>query len=588
MIDKAVSATCTETGLTEGKHCSVCGKVLVAQQTVEATGHTASEWIVDKEATYEADGSKHKECTVCREVLETSTIPMLTHSYTSVVTAPTCTEQGYTTHICSDCGDSYVDTYVDATGHSYGKWYETKTPTCTAIGTERRDCGDCGHYEERSVAALGHDEIDHSAKAPTCTEIGWYSYVTCSRCDYTTYVEIKSLGHEYSSAVTKPDCENGGYTTHTCSRCGDSYTDSKTDALGHTEVIDKAVSATCTETGLTEGKHCSVCGKVLVAQQTVEATGHTFGKWYETKTPTCTAKGEEKRECANCDHFETRTVDKIAHTYTTVVTKPTCTKQGYTTHTCICGDSYVDTYIEAAGHSFTNYVSDGNATFEADGTKTAVCDNGCGIKDTVTDEGSKLKHNDITSEIYAVKDNLISGISVKTTVKELKESVNETGYVRVVKDGKVVADNTALATGMKIQLMNGTEVVKEVTVVVTGDTNGDGNISVTDMISVKAHILEKSTLTDAYGKAGDTNGDGKISITDFIQIKAHILGKSSLEKRSVKAIDTVTYNAALVQEPAPKKETAKAETVYTVCVADFLVPAKNTFLMWVLPIKRSF
>ncbi|MBR4852122.1 MAG: dockerin type I repeat-containing protein, partial [Clostridia bacterium] len=241
-----------------------------------------------------------------------------------------------------------------------------------------------------------------------------------------------------------------GYTSHTC-KCGDNYVDTY-----------------------------------------VEATGHTYGEWHTTVAPTCTKAGEEKRECNNCDCFETNE-------------------------------------IEATGHSFTNYVSDGNATLEADGTKTAVCDNGCGKKDTVTDEGSKLEFNDITSNIFEVKDNFISGISVKTTVKELKEAVNETGYVRVVKDGKVVEDNTALATGMKVQLMNGNEVVKEVTVVVTGDTNGDGNISVTDMISVKAHILKKSTLTGAYAKAGDTNGDGGISITDFIQIKAHILGKSSLE-----------------------------------------------------------
>ena len=226
--------------------------------------------------------------------------------------------------------------------------------------------------------------------------------------------------------------------------------------------------------------------------------------------------------------------------------------------------------------------------FRQNRAKTAVCDNGCGKKDTVTDEGSKLEFNDITSDIFEVKDNFISGISVKTTVKELKESVNETGYVRVVKDGKVVEDNTSLATGMKIQLMNGTEVLKEVTVVVTGDTNGDGNISVTDMISVKAHILKKSTLTDAYGEAGDTNGDGSISITDFIQIKAHILGKSSLEKKSVKTVDTVKYNAAPAQEPAPKKETAKTESVYNVYTADFLVPARFVFLAGTETIKRSF
>ena len=142
--------------------------------------------------------------------------------------------------------------------------------------------------------------------------------------------------------------------------------------------------------------------------------------------------------------------------------------------------------------------------------------------------------------------------------------------------------------------MNGSEVLKEITVVVTGDTNGDGNISVTDMISVKAHILKKSTLTDAYSEAGDTNGDGSISITDFIQIKAHVLGKSSLEKTTVKTYSADKYNAAPVAveeivNPAPKKEVAlTSDSVCCMCIADFLVPAKFVFTTGTEVIKRSF
>jgi endo-1,4-beta-xylanase len=67
-----------------------------------------------------------------------------------------------------------------------------------------------------------------------------------------------------------------------------------------------------------------------------------------------------------------------------------------------------------------------------------------------------------------------------------------------------------------------------VTVIVTGDVNGDGKITVTDMIATKSHLLGKSKFTGAAEKAADTNGDGKISITDFIQLKAHILGKSAV------------------------------------------------------------
>ena len=78
--------------------------------------------------------------------------------------------------------------------------------------------------------------------------------------------------HTYESTVTQPTCTEKGYTTYTCT-CGDSYTGNEVAALGHTEVTDKAVAATCTEPGLTEGTRCSVCEEVLVKQETVPATG---------------------------------------------------------------------------------------------------------------------------------------------------------------------------------------------------------------------------------------------------------------------------------------------------------------------------
>ena len=153
------------------------------------------------------------------------------HSYTSVVTAPSCTEKGYTTHTCT-CGDSYVDSYTDALGHSYGAWKQTKAPTCTAAGIETRTCTRCSASETRDINALGHDIKHHAAKAATCTEKGWAAYDTCSRCNYSTYKEIAATGHHHNAVVTAPTCTAKGYTTHTCA-CGDSYKDSYTNALGH-------------------------------------------------------------------------------------------------------------------------------------------------------------------------------------------------------------------------------------------------------------------------------------------------------------------------------------------------------------------
>ena len=282
VIDKAVAATCTETGLTEGKHCDRCGTVLVAQETVGALGHD------------------HK----------------------AVVTAPTCTAQGYTTHTCSRCGDQYVDAYVSANGHTYGSWSIVRAEGCTETGEKKRECTVCGHTETAEIPAGGHKIEAVTGKAPTCTEDGISAGGKCSVCGITLAAgeKIEKLGHDYGDwyAVTIADCTTAGVEQQNCKRDNcDHFRQREIPALGHIEVIDKAVAATCTETGLTEGKHCDRCGTVLVAQETVGALGH--------------------------DHKA-------------VVTAPTCTAQGYTTHTCSrCGDQYVDAYVSANGHTYGSW-----------------------------------------------------------------------------------------------------------------------------------------------------------------------------------------------------------------------------------------
>ena len=75
VVDVAVPATCKDTGLTEGSHCSVCNEVLVTQTTIPKNDdHSSSNWIIDTKATCKAEGEKHKECTVCKKVLESEKI----------------------------------------------------------------------------------------------------------------------------------------------------------------------------------------------------------------------------------------------------------------------------------------------------------------------------------------------------------------------------------------------------------------------------------------------------------------------------------------------------------------------------------
>ena len=77
VTDKGYPATCTTAGKTDGSHCSVCNTVIKAQTVINATGHKSSGWIVDKTASIGVKGSKHRECTVCKKVLETAEIPAL-------------------------------------------------------------------------------------------------------------------------------------------------------------------------------------------------------------------------------------------------------------------------------------------------------------------------------------------------------------------------------------------------------------------------------------------------------------------------------------------------------------------------------
>lgn len=123
----------------------------------------------------------------------------------------------------------------------------------------------------------------------------------------------------------------------------------------------------------------------------------------------------------------------------------------------------------------------------------------------------------------------ISKITVGTTVSTLLSYLNEKEYVDVFdKNGSNLSGEKILATGMTAGIVDDGTVVKRYTIVVTGDTNGDGKINITDMIAVKACTLKKSDLSGAYEKAGDVNGDGKINITDFIKVKATTLKKDTI------------------------------------------------------------
>ena len=151
--------------------------------------------------------------------------------------------------------------------HAWTEIRITEYPTCTEKGTRKGTCT-CGETTTWDIDALGHTPIVDKAVAPTCSVAGLTEGKHCSACS-----EILIAQETVPSLPHTPGAEATCTTSQYCTVC---YTELDM-AWGHWEVIDAAISPTCTEPGLTEGAHCGVCAEVLQAQVAVDPRGHTPG-----------------------------------------------------------------------------------------------------------------------------------------------------------------------------------------------------------------------------------------------------------------------------------------------------------------------
>ena len=334
------AATCTETGLTDGTKCSDCGTIITAQQTIAALGHDWNDGVITTEPGCETTGVKtytcqndasHTKtetvaatghnyvdgvCSACgkeQPVVSGPTVPTvnadtvyqkltsLTNQYTYVVLASgnytathgtnpgvingswtevdngwkySTTAQLWVVEKISDSSNYYIyyvdgdnvyylngtgtDNYPITSATKDTQWAITFTDTTANLSIASGTVGNASNRVNLKIEKDNGPKLETSAQAMAL-------YAPANTCD-----------HSYTSVVTAPTCTEKGFTTHTCSKCGDSYTDNETAALGHSW-NDGVVT---TEPGCeTTGIKTYTCQNDAshTKTETIAATGHTYG-----------------------------------------------------------------------------------------------------------------------------------------------------------------------------------------------------------------------------------------------------------------------------------------------------------------------
>ena len=256
--------------------------------------------------------------------------------HTGGTETPTCT----TGKTCEKCGAEYGE--KDPNNHDLVH-HDAKAPSCTEIGWDAYDtCSRCDYTTRKELPALNHDLRQSVITAPTCTETGW-AYVKCSRCDYYDTPVLPALKHDLRQRViTAPTCTGEGWAHVACSRC-DYFATPLLSALNHDLEQHAAKAPTCTEIGWNAYEACSRCDYTTY----VELPAQHDLEQHAAKAPTCTEIGWNAYEtCSRCDHTTYAELPALNHDLVRHEAKaPTCTEIGWDTYEA-CSRCDHTTYAE--------------------------------------------------------------------------------------------------------------------------------------------------------------------------------------------------------------------------------------------------
>ena len=312
----------------------------------------------------------------------------LGHDYKSVVTAPTCTAEGYTTYTCAnDANHTYVAETVEANGHDFenGTVVATDAGSCNTKSSTTTKCANCDEtqvtYGELNLEKHVNTKVLEAVEGD-CSNAGLSEGLYCNDCK-TTLVkqEETQLGDHKIVLLTEEVAASGCVTfgkeaVYTCTVCGAFFADaegeeekdSNTPGMifpeGHKLTYVEGYAATCSANGVVAHYACSVCGNAYAENNeyaivTMDTVIPMFGHTEEAvagKAPSCTETGlTDGVKCAVCGETITaqEEIPVIGHNYESVTTPADCENDGKIVYTCSrCGDSYEE--IIPASHTYTN------------------------------------------------------------------------------------------------------------------------------------------------------------------------------------------------------------------------------------------